>query len=205
VIYIVSGFTRSGTSMMMYAIFQGATSGGIVSQPDFEKLNFKGHDGYKPNPEGLWEVGQRNYFNAHFLRNIPDESFIKIFFDGLPCLPKRDYIIIYMHRDEEEIKASLARVERHIEENSRTESSSKLGTQPHTTFSVYGREYNQENIDHVIGICEARSDINLIQLNYKDVVTDPLTAFEMLANAGLPIDPAICASTIDSDYYRFKS
>jgi hypothetical protein len=189
--------------MMMQAFKEGATEGGVVYKPDAETLNFTGKDGYKPNPGNLWEVGQRLYWNPAFLRGIPDDSFIKIFFDGLQTLPKRDcrYKIIFMVRDAQEILNSIERVEQHILENDRSIISSE---QPYTPFSVYRSGYKQEDIDHAIGICEARIDMDLFVVDYGEVVRDPLTVFERLAEGGIPIDPAICAQTIDPKFYRSR-
>lgn len=179
---------------MMKALYTGLREGAVLYQPGQERFNVDTGE-YVPNPDGLWEVGQAYYSNAKFLREIPDGSLLKILYDGLPCLPKGNYKVIFMLRDEEEINASCNRLDEHLEQTGVGANPARIGA-----FDVF-RPYRQDDIDHVLGICEARSDIELIKLNYRDVVEHPYEAFSSL---GMPIDAEKAASVVKPEYYRFK-
>lgn len=196
-LYIVSGFRRSGTSMMMHALKEGLTEGTVIFRPDLEKFNTE-KDGYIPNPQGIWEVGPMYYYNPKFLREIQqfDIGLIKIFFDGLPLLPKGEYKVIYMLRDVEELQSSIDHVEEHL-----TAMKVSRDFERPFPFSVYD-EYKQEDIDHVLGICEARDDFDMHFVNYRDVIENPRAVFEGL---NMPIDVDTCVATVEPSLYRFRS
>lgn len=195
--YIVSGHRRTGTSVMMQALANGQTDGTRIFAARDRTLGNIERDGYRPIPGLFLEVGQ-NYKNAEWLRKMPDNIFVKIFFDGLPNLPLGKYKIIFMVRDEWEINHSVERAEKHIR---------SFGVPPNppsdSTFYVY-RPYSQADVNHVLGICEARSDIDLIKVNFTDLIKHPKHEFETLRLRGVPIDPDKAASVIDPSYYRSK-
>lgn len=197
-IYIVSGYRRSGTSMMMRALYTGLKTGQILYRPEQEKIGSQVENGYTPNPSGLHEVGQAYYMNATFLRGMPDGSLVKILYDGLPCLPKGNYTVFFMRRDPKEIAASCDRVDRHLRQIGVTEN--PMRWYPFDSF----RPYRQEDIDHVLGICEARSDINLVHVDFRWTVRNPLETFRRLSTV-IPIDPEKSASVVNESYYRYVS
>lgn len=197
-IHVVSGYRRSGTSMMMKALYSGLTEGQILYQPGQEKKGNVELEGYHPNPSGLSEVGQGYYMDAVFLRKIPDNSLLKILFDGLPFLPKREYKIIWMDRDVDEILASCEKVDQHLRAVGVKNNPKKW--YPFDSF----RPYRQGNIDHVLGICEARNDIDLIRVNFRDVIENPLETFVNLKKQGIPIDPAKSAKVVNPKHYRYR-
>lgn len=187
----------------MRAIQNGLLSGAVLYQPGQEKIGDGDEGGYTPNPSGLLEVGQWYYQNAEFLRQIPDESVVKILYDGLPNLPRGDYMVIFMERDPEEIRASCDRVDRHLRQVGVVENPAR-----DYVFDCF-RPYRQDDIDHVLGICEVRADIRLHRVNYRDMVDNPVETFRGLARTNLgrpllPIDPERAAEIIDSKHYRFR-
>jgi hypothetical protein len=182
---------------MMQALHAGMPDHILASTHADQRTGNIEHKGYVPNPGPLLEVGG-NYLDAKFLRELPDNVLIKIFFDGLPNLPAGDYKVIFMIRDEWEINDSCKKADKHLRaigvpENLPSDS----------TFYLF-RPYNQDDIDHVLGICEARSDISLIKVNYSDVIKHPKHEFETLRLLGVPIDPAKAAAVIDPEYYRSR-
>jgi len=186
---------------MMNALHAGGLP--VIFQPEQEKFN-KEINGFAPNPSKLLEVGQQYYMNAHFLRNIPDDSLIKVLYDGLPCLPLGKYTIVFMLRDEAEINDSLARSDAHL----RTRGVKPNPPKPFT-FDVF-RPYKQEDIDHVLGIMSNRMDVNLIKVQYKDVVDDPIGLLQSICESPLgrlriPIDIETAAKTIQPGHYRSKN
>ena len=214
-ICVVSGYRRCGTSLMMQALNAGGM--GIIYLPGLEFGN-PDNNNYQPNPGGLYEVGMTQYMNAKFLRLLPDDCTIKILFDGLPFLPKRDYKIIWMSRDVEEIEASTERVDEHIlsQQEYTTLDGKHMRKGPrglagrdatHITrilpFCVY-RPYDQAAMDHVAGICEARSDMEVIPVRYQDVIDNPGQEFELLKGYGLPLDVEAAAATVNPDFHRVR-
>ena len=180
-------------------------AGGIpaIYMPDMEEVNTD-ESGYQPNPGGLFEVGLAQYMNADFLREIPDDSVVKILFDGLPFLPYRDYKIIWMERDLGEIQASTERVDQYIR------STTKCTEQPEVKratdilpFNCY-KPYNQTDMDHVLGICEARSDIHVIKVQFSELIRQPKRVFTTLKLMGVPINVHKAASVIDSQLWRIR-
>lgn len=190
-IYIVSGYRRSGTSMMAYALRAGGLH--CFMSARMEKLNIE-HKGYTPNPSGLSEVGQSKYMKTEFLRMIPDGCLVKILFDGLPCLPSGEYKIIFMTRKESSINKSVERLERHM-----VELRFHRSLENYYPFDVF-RPYDQENIDHVLGICEQRNDIELIQVSFEDIVKEP---YEFFTSLNFPIDADKASATVNSKQVRY--
>jgi hypothetical protein len=209
--YLVSGARRTGTSMMMHALSFGSTGLDMLAAPSMEDNNPE-FEGYKPNPNGLFEVGIVRYLEPRFLRKIPDNCLVKILFDGLPNLPQIPgvdnlYKIIFMSRDVDEIKRSCDRVEQFRQDLNIAADSfedSPLEITRILPFSCF-RPYNQEDIDHVLGICSVRRDIDLTFIDYAEVIDDPLSVFTRLKSLGWPIDPEKCASVIDPKLYRTRS
>jgi len=196
-IYIVSGPRRSGTSCMMQALYKGGIP--AVYQPWLEVDGNPEIDGYQANPMGgLFEVGPGYYMNAKFLRKLPDDSVVKIMFDGLPALPYRRYKVIFMNRDPEEIKASLERMDLNL---------SKIDIKPTadwpSAFNCF-RPYKEEDMEHVKGICKARSDIHLIEVSFQELIKHPKHELEKLKLLGVPIDVEKAASTVNPQLYRSR-
>ena len=195
---IVSGHRRSGTSVMMQALRAGIEYGTLVWGTTDKKNGNIERNGYIPNPGPILEVGG-SYRKAEWLReNMVDDTVVKIFFDGLPNLPLGDYRVIFMVRDEWEINDSCAKTDKHLRSVNIPENPASGNT-----FYVY-RPYSQDDIDHVLGICEARSDIQLIKVNYSDLIKHPTHELATLKLLGVPLNVRRAASVIDPSYYRSK-
>jgi len=198
-IYIVSGYRRSGTTMMMQALHAGGLP--VIAAPHMDRMNFE-HEGYAPNPGRLMEVGQSYYKRPSFLRLLADsheDSCVKIFFDGLCYLPSGNWTVIYMHRDPGEIQMSLQRADKY-----REDVGIKRRNPDFEVWDVF-RPYNQQAIDHVLGICRNRLDVMLLELEYKRVIESPIDVFEELAALGVPIDPVKAAAVVDPKHYRSRN
>jgi hypothetical protein len=231
--YIVSGYRRTGTSMMMRALSKGSGAGfhitrriytkklRVLASNESEESNQE-VNGYRPNPNGLFEVSHGRYLNALYLRKLPHGCLIKIFFDGLIALPHSQYKIIFMTRNHREIEASLNRIKQYKEDQydagpsweevtkdwpPKAKEYAELLEERVSRVMPFDRSrpYNQYDIDHVLGICEAREDIDLIKVNYNDVIDDPEREFRRLASWGIPINPETSASTVDKKLYRSRS
>jgi len=186
---------------MMKALHHGGLS--PILNPKMEGVNLD-DDGYQPNPGGLYEVGLNQYMDMDFQRAIPDGSVIKILFDGLPFLPHRGYKIIWMERDLDEIQASTERVDQHIR------STTKHVEQPEVKRATYilpfncFKPYNQIDMDHVLGICEARSDMYVIKVQFSELIRQPKRVFTTLKLMGVPINVSKSAAVIDPTLHRIR-
>ena len=184
-----------------------------VYSPDFEDFNPE-IEGWRANPNGLWEVGLLNYLNAEFLRGIPADGLVKILFDGLVNLPvaKHKHIVIFMTRDPEEIRASLETVDKKLDQYAtesglvRNKSEDPIPALPFSCF----RDYNQADIDHVLSICRQRLDIDLVEIDFKDLIKDPEWVFERIAHTPLgkkrlKLDIKKAVSAIDPKLHRERN
>lgn len=188
--------------MAMRALADGLQSGQVLYQEAQERIGNKDEGGYKPNPSGLLEVGQMFYKNAAFLRQIPDNSLLKILYDGLLNLPAREYTIIFMRRPEAEIVASCHKVDQHLRQVGVKENADKAHT-----FDVF-RPYRQEDIDHVAEAMKQRRDVWWIDVNYNDVIENPYREFERISRDSLgrervPINVEQAAAVVNPEFRRF--
>lgn len=99
-------------------------------------------------------------------------------------LPKGNYKMVFMKRDPEEIRQSFEAI------------------LPGTVLPQL-REY-EKLMSKIIGIMEARSDIDIIVLQYTDVIKDPLKCFNKLVEKGWNIDPKKASEIVNPDKYRFR-
>ena len=183
---------------MMKALYEGGIP--AVYQPDLDvEANPKSDENYQANPGGLFEVGAGYYLNAEFLRKIPDDSVIKIMFDGLASLPYRDYKIIFMDRHPDEIQASLERMDSFLKRHD-----IKPGADWPSVFNCF-RPYKQDDLEHVLGICEARSDMDVIHVFFRNVISNPGHEFETLRLRGVPIDVKKASAAVNQDLYRTRN
>jgi hypothetical protein len=142
-------------------------------------------NGYSPAPTGLLEVGRNQYMHPTWLRKMfSDNSLMKIFYEGLPYLPSAEgsfkspiYTIIFMRRNAEEIKKSTERTEQYIkdlqayaEENDIPVEDRQV-TERFGGFDIY-KEYDEDDIAHVLSICNARRDIEVIEVKFEDFIKD---------------------------------
>ena len=197
-IAVVSGYRRSGTSCMMKALSAGLAheEWPLLYQEAQEDLN-KPKDGYSPNPGNLYEIGRGFYIDAVFLRAMPDKSIVKILYDGLTNLPKGEYVVIWMDRDPKEILDSVTKSDAHLREMGVRENKPSP-----FTFDVF-RPYKREDLDHVKGIMEVREDIQLVTVNFKDLIEDPRREFTRISEY-LPIDVVKASEVVRPEYYRSR-
>ena len=101
--YIVSGYVRSGTSMMMQALQAGGMKI-YYNEGKEKKLFLQSTPEYRANPKGFFELANYEIRQKDFpamYRGIA----IKLLHDGLRNLPIGKYKILYMMRDPAEIEA----------------------------------------------------------------------------------------------------
>jgi len=181
-IYIVSGYMRTGTSMMMRALEAGGLD--AVKNPTREKMNDQyGDKDYKPNPGGFYELQRREYMQFGFPR-MYEGKLIKCLHGGLWRMVVGDYKIVFMMRDTEEIRQSYEAF---------------FGNKLPPTFEKY-EEIMQDSID----MLKNRLDTQIDVFQYREVIKDPMKHFNTLKNQGWPIDTDKAISVIDPSLLRFK-
>lgn len=185
-IYIVSGYMRSGTSMMMQALEAGGVEAIYSSQRD-ECMNKKwGDPDYKPN-ERYYELEAEDYQDASFPEAY-EGKLIKCLWGGMLRLrPVTEYRVIFMRRDTKAIQRSLT----------------AFFGQP----TEHAQSVNfQRQLDNVASILrDRRSVLSVHEIQYVDVVSNPLPVFEILANQGWPIASAKAAQIPQTRKMRFAA
>jgi hypothetical protein len=157
-------------------------------------------DGYKPVKLGYYEVGRTFYLNPGVMRRFVaehNEIGIKVFYDGLPVLPVSEYTVIFMQRDSAEIIASLERVDEYKKEINQDLNTGKN----RYPFDVYYK-YIPEDVQHCLDIARQRRDINVIEVQFKDLIHNPIQTFERLRAKGVPINVDNAEKIVDPEWYR---
>lgn len=178
--YIVSGFPRSGTSMMMRALDAGGVRALHSPRRDREVMSVACGE-YHPNPHGFFELLD--------LRRCPWHKAagkcVKVLSDNIrDLLPEGNYRAVYMVRDPEEIRDSFAGV---------------MSSTPTREAFQWLYDYAGRVADDVARLVSKGAEA--VQLRYADVVANPLRE---LSRLGWPIDVIASAATIDSALYRNK-
>lgn len=188
-IYVVSGFMRSGTSMMMDCL--SASGLEVAYDPDRDKLNeLHGDSAYRPNPNGFYELDRDTYRDEDFPLQFQGKL-IKCLAGGLQRFPVHDYKVVFMRRDKEEIRQSL------------------IGF-----FQIDERQKGRINdffdnrfdkiIDRALSMLRNRLDTDVTELWYRDVVKSPELCFASLIYAGWPISLHKSSSVVNPELCRFK-
>lgn len=183
-IYIVSGYMRSGTSMMMDCLRAGGLD--VAFNESRDKMNTTYGDAeYKPNLNGLYELTQEEYSRPNFPDHYEGKA-IKCLRNGLVLLKARNvsdpYKVIFMKRDFVEIQHSLE------------------------AFFDYLPPINviENTVNRALGIALQRRDMDVTIINYRDVIDNPLIQFQLLQSKGIPIDIDAAVSVVDTALCRFK-
>lgn len=182
-IQIVSGFMRSGTSMMMQCL----TSGGLTPaySDQREEMQSFGDEYYKPNKGGFFEVSLSEYREIGFPLNYQGKL-IKIMswgLDGMTVNPD-GYRIVFMLRDPEEIRQS--------HEAAFNESAHVPKDYRERMASIIERMRNRKDV------------LSITPLEYREVIDNPQAAFEKLTNDGWRIDVNSAINIVDPTQCRFR-
>lgn len=193
-VYIVSGFPRSGTSMMMESLEAGGLTA-AYSERKHQQVNDRwGDESYRPQPgEGIYELEAADY-QTHDFPLAYKGRLIKALFGAMLGLRGDlglDYKIVFMKRDPEEIRQSYLAF-----------FSQDLGS-ARVPLAQRLREYDA-TVARITGILEQRRDVNLTVLDYETVVEAPQVAFEALRGAGWGIDPVAASQVPTGDRRRFR-
>lgn len=183
-LYVVSGFMRTGTSMMMKALEAGGINTSYKQSRDEMKDRY-GDDHYDPNIGGLYELERNDYRKPDFPRPY-DGKLIK----GLNgCIPNMNVMpngisVVFMRRDPEEIRQSY---------------------DAFFSKQLSSVETLNERMETIIERIKNRKDVvSFTELWYRNVVDNPYFHFSILKNEGWDIDVNSAAKVVDPNYCRFK-
>lgn len=178
-IYIVSGFPRSGTSMMMRAIETGGIPCVYSTVGDADRNRNTLIPNYVPNPHGFYENAPLMDWDTH------RGKCLKVIRDDLDRLPADERLcVVYMTRDTAEIRRSYYGI--------------LSGPHPESVYSFLDGYWDKVAAD-TEGLCGMGALVTV--LHYSDVVADPLRAFCRL---GWSIDVYKAAATVDPSLYRHR-
>lgn len=151
-------------------------------------------EGYHPNPSGLYEFN----FDVIFEEEFPlqhEGKVVKVFpppWGSLTHLPKAEYRVLWMLRSPDARMRSFSRF--HKGRNMTMLNSA------HYLNLFKSREMAAEASRFFV---EARPDMDVLNVEYDDVVEHPLGIFETLKGQGWPIDPKKAAKIPDRGLRRF--
>ncbi len=186
-LYVVSGFMRTGTSMMMKALEAGGLKTAYVQERNNLVEAFK-DDYYNPNPNGLYELSRTEYRKLGFPRDYKGKL-IKALHTSVPNMAvMEDGIrVVFMRRDQEEIRQSyLAFFNASIQ---------------HPIFDIGF----QERMDLIVEQIRNRKDVlSCTELWYREVVGNSRSSLEKLKQEGWPIDIDKSLYAIDPSLLRYK-
>lgn len=178
--YIVTGWYRSGTSMMMQALKAGGLEAVWDKEHEGELDKWKTKE-YDPNPHGYYELSVDIYNDREFPKQY-EGKLVKILSGHVPKIAVGNYKIVFMLRDPKEIEISLIKMMRQVP-------------------AIDIKRYDEE-MERAINAIKNRRDCELTVFHYKDVVKEPFPYFNRLVHRGWPIDPWAAAAKVDPKLYR---
>lgn len=184
-VYLISNVHRSGSSMMMRCL----EAGGMAADYDDsqEELNTLGSaKGYIPNPNGFYALAEDfqrpDFYEAH------EGHVLKYPFRNLLTLVGGKYKLLFLKRNPEEIRLSM---QAFAPDRSWGEDELLLD------------DYDQI-VDSIIKLSSYRPDIDVIVLEYADIVKDPVAEFTKLRAAGWEFDIEKAAAMVQPELHRLK-
>jgi hypothetical protein len=181
---MVSGYMRSGTSMMMKALAQSGMTARFNTDKDRILTGKYQHPDYHPNPEGFFELGPKE-FDAPDFPAIYRGQLIKALHWRLPSLPPFRYRVVFMLRHPEEIEVSYLKMFRR---------------RPPFVLKTY-----DSFIEKTFARLEARGDMTVTPVWHHDMIQHPLATLERLKTEGFPLtDPRAGARAVNPDLYRSR-
>lgn len=181
--YVVTGYPRSGTSMMMQALAAGGLD--AATDPRRDRMGDRHATAdYVPLPHGAWELMPGAYEEPGFPRGY-EGRLLKVPWHLAASMVVDEYRVVLMRRDPREIQASVRRAFGHAPRHSQI-------------------EHYQEMMDDVTALLRNRRDTALVELSYPHVVAQPGLAFQLLVREGWPIDADSAAAVVDPALYRHR-
>jgi len=180
--YIASGLERSGTSLLMQILHAGGVPVAFdtASRPPDDN-----------NPRGYFELEGGKIISRLMNGTLPLADyrgrFIKITAFGLKYLPPGKYRVIYTERDIEEVLDSMEKMAK-IQDQNREETKASF-----------------IKLNEMIkGLITKREDIEVLFVNYNQIVADPKTQVQKICDFLGPKDINVAAmiAAVDAKLYR---
>ena len=180
--YIASGIERSGTSLLMQIL----EAGGLPMAFDTDSRPPDDN-----NPRGYYELEGGKIISRLMNGTFPLADhrgrFIKITAFGLKFLPPGKYRIIYTERNIEEVLDSMEKM-------------AKLRDQNREETKASFIKLN----DMIKGLITKRDDVEVLFVNYNQIVADPQGQIKKIAEflGDKDIDQAAMVAAVDAKLYR---
>lgn len=186
-VYGVSSFFRSGSSMMMRCLqFGGMT---IEYDPKFDRMWWQqeGDKSYNPNPKGYFHADD---FDTDFPTFYEDHKghAIKIPRSELTVVAKGAYKVLFMTRDPQEILASMR-------------ASTPFRSWGNLEVKVHFYDLIKEE---TLKRANARSDMEVLEVQYSDVIANPKKELQRIREFGFPINVDHAAQAVEPQLYRHR-
>ena len=174
-LYVVAGYPRTGTSMMVHAVHAGGIKAvtGDPRRPNVRRGHRSQPDSYWQPTRDWWRTGQPQRVDGHVVKFL-------LHADGLTLPPREsgDYRVAVMIRDKQEVVASLR---------------AAYGTQS---------RYTEERTVRWAKNLSVRDDVSAVTVvEHRALVLHPRTTLERL---GWPLDVDASAMVVDPDWWRFR-
>jgi hypothetical protein len=179
-IYLVSSFYRSGTSMMMRCL----DAGGMDISYTRRQTNYVALHGYEPTPGGIYETAVAEFRKPDFTQ-VYDGKAVKIPLHMLLGLPKHEYSLIFMLRNPASIRKSMFRY-----------APTALFPNEELTW------FYPQVVDALMDKLASRGDFRVLKLGYEDVMDNPVAGFEQIRDFGFPIDVEKAVRLVDARLQR---
>ena len=187
-IIVISGLPRSGTSMMMkmLSVCKIPLLVDDLREPD------------EDNPKGYYEFNRvKDLEGDNSWLNLACGAAVKIVSPLLPHLNMDmgiKYKIIFMLRDIDEILASQKKM------------ADRLGhAEDNVEDSILKQNYSV-HLEQVKKWLEQQKNIDVLYLNYADVVSNPVSTIEsIIAFLGIELDAQDIEEVVDSSLYRQRA
>ena len=185
-IYLVTGYMRSGTSMMMSALMAGGIEGVYDDSRDDDLRPGTEDEYYKINPS-VFEPSTKQTRILGFPREH-DGKCLKILWGGVGGIATASYRIVFMWRNAEEIRQSY-----------------EGGFLRSSTPQWWSEDGYKDRMNLGLDLLRNRKDVHSItELNYRDVIARPIYELSKLKEDGWPINVTKAASVVDEKQCRFK-
>jgi len=192
-IYIVSGFMRSGTSMMMRCLHAGGMSPVYDKRKD-KQLEHLSSEDYQMN-ERFYELTAKDFFAKGFPLRF-EGKVVKVLAPGLYRLPDYPYAVVFMLRHPVEIYAScIAAFE--VKQNESLLSGDVVPCYPPSPLVYYQTVFSLVER-------QRKKGWRVATVGARSTAKWPLRTFCRLADRGWPIDPCAAAAAVDPARLRFR-
>lgn len=183
--YIVSGYMRSGTSVMMKALVAGGLEAVWDTKRDQKMIDPNSDEQYRVN-ESLYELADADYARPGF-PNQYQGKLIKVLWGWALLMSPGDYRVVFMLREPEEIRQSYR---------------GAFGGRPHP---LWGSDFYRWAMASTIRALHRRHDVQITLIWLRRLIDDPLGQFQRLREQGWPIEVFAAAETIDPELYRYRA